>query len=454
VSSHSLMAEQGVIGACMIDPQAFWQVSDLLTGADFWDQRHRFLWGAFDQLAKASMPFDAVTVGDHLVTSGTAEGAGGVGYVLDLANTTPSSANVRAYAEIVLDKATERRVSDAGARISKLTGKESLIDAQAILGSVSDRLAAKTQSAKEAMAALVGIMQNQADREEGLLGVPFGFPMLDAMTAGMHGGELILVAGRPSMGKSLFAMQIAMHAAQAGFPAHIASLEMPTSQCMQRLVSALSSVPFDHVRDAKTIEEHEWAAITRAAADVSALPLYFDDDVYELQKILARIRQVHAAHGCRVAVIDYLSYMRMPKADTNALAVQEVTRELKALAKALKITVILVSQLNRGLEGRTEKRPILSDLRESGAIEQDADMVLMLYRDEYHNPDSTQKGFAELLIRKQRNGPTGMVPLRTRFDVQRFESAPDGLPLPVTKDSGKRGFSGFRSRKERADVDD
>lgn len=446
MSAFSIQAEQGVIGACMIDPQAYWQIADLLTASDFWDQRHRFLWNALTGLAKDEKPFDAVTVGDHLRSTNTEEEAGGIGYVINLANTTPSASAIRTYAEIVAEKAQERRVSDAGRAIAALSGKTALIDAQAILGAIADKVSAKTQSVKEAMGALVRLMHDQTERESELLGVPYGFPMLDAMTAGMHKGDLVLVAGRPSMGKSLFAMQIGMNAAKSGAPTHIVTLEMPTVQCMQRLISAVSNVPFDHVRDAKTIEEWEWPAISRAGSDVAALPLYFDDDVYELQKILARIRQVHASHGTRIVVIDYLTFMRMPKADTQALAVQEVTRELKALAKALGITIVLVSQLNRGLEGRADKKPVLSDLRESGAIEQDADVVMMIHREDYHNENSPLKGYAEILIRKQRNGPCGSVPLKAEFHVQRFDSAPEGLP--ATAEPRKQGFGRLKAAPE------
>jgi replicative DNA helicase len=441
MSAHSNQAEQSVLGACMIDDKAFWEVADLLTSADFWDARHRSLWDAMVSLAGRQKPFDVITISDYLREADQ----DAVGYVLNLANNTPSSVNVRAYAEIVAEKAQERRVCDAGARISKLTGKTTLLEAQEILGTVSDRVSGKTKNVKEAMSELVKLMHTQTERDSDILGVPYGFPQLDDMTAGMHAGDLVLVAGRPSMGKSLLAMQIGANAARSGCAAHIVTLEMPTSQCMQRLMSAESSVPFDHVRDAKKLEEWEWPAIARAGKEIGELPLYFDDDVYDLQKILARIRQVHSAHGTRVVVIDYLTFIRMPKADTQALAVQEVTRELKALAKALGITIILVSQLNRGLETRGDKRPMLSDLRESGAIEQDADVVLMIYRDEYHDPNSPHKGFAEVLIRKQRNGPTGMVPLATKFECQRFDPAPDGLPAIAVKQE-TRGFGGYKKR--------
>ena len=445
--SAPIAAEQNVIGACLLTASAFWQVADLLAETDFVQANHRVLWRAIGELARREKPFDAVTIGDWLDANGVAELAGGVGYVYELANNTASAANVRAYAEIVASKSLQRRVADAGTKIAALAGDDALIDAQAILAGVCDRVAGKTQTAKQAMRDVIRVMQEQSDRSENLLGVPTGLPMLDDMTAGWRAGELVLVAGRPSMGKSLLAMQFAMHAAKFGHTAHVVTLEMPTGQCVTRMLSSLSNVPFDRVMDAKKIDEGDWPRIIHASETVSALPLHFDDDVYDLARIIARIRQVHAQHGTRLVVIDYLTFMRMPKADTMALAVQEVTRELKALAKALGITVILVSQLNRGVDGRADKRPFLSDLRESGAIEQDADVVLMMYRDEYHDSDSAQKGFAEILIRKQRNGRTGLVAVRACLDVKRFDPAPDGLPESPAKPVNspqRRGFDDWK----------
>ena len=448
MSARNEHAEQNVLGACLISDSAFWQVSDLLTEADFWDQRHRVIWDAMTSVTRSGKPLDFVTVGDDLAASGKLELAGGLSYVIDVANGTAAASNARAYAEIVSGKSIQRRVADAGAQISKLSGDNALAQAQTILGSVSDRIAGKTKSADEAMSALVKVMQEQADRTSNILGVPTPFPMLNDMTAGLQEGDLVLVAGRPSMGKSVLAVQLAEHAATLGYPSHVFTLEMPTLQCMQRLVSARSGVPFKHVRDAKKIAEEEWSPIVRASEEIKTLPLYFDDDVYELSKVLARIRQVHATKGTRVIVLDYLTFMKMPQAQTQTLAIQEITREFKAVAKALKLTFILVSQLNRQAETRGDKRPTMADLRESGAIEQDADVILMPYRDEYYDKDSYLKGYTELLIRKQRNGDTGTVPLRTRFDVQRFDSAPEGLPErpaePVRE--VKRGFSKFTSR--------
>jgi replicative DNA helicase len=422
------LAEQNVLGGCMLDAKAFWTVADLLGERDFSSRKHAAIFRAIGKLARNGDPVDAVTLADWFESNQLSELVGGSSYVIALANTTASSANIRAWAEIVRDHAIARRVREAGTKIAALQGADALAEAQSILGAVVGGMAAPTQNAKAAMRDVLRVMQAQSDRDSDLLGVSTGFPMLDDMTAGFQAGELVLVAGRPSMGKSLLAMQFAYNAAGGGIPAHIVTLEMQTDACVTRMVSAQSEISFDIVRDAKKLDDHHWLRITPAINAIGALPLYFDDDVYDLAGVLARIRQAHMQHGTRIVVVDYLQHMRLPDAQTTALAVQEVTRELKATAKALDITIILVSQLNRGLETRGDKRPVLSDLRESGAIEQDADLVLMIYRDEYHNPDSPHAGFAEVLIRKQRNGRTGMVPLRTRFDIQRFDSAPDGLP--------------------------
>jgi len=445
------LAEQNVLGGCMLDAKAFWSVADLLSERDFSSRRHALIFRAIGKLAKNGDPVDAVTLADWFESNKHSELVGGSSYVIELANATASTANIRAWAEIVREHATARRVREAGTKIATLEGADSLAEAQRILGGVVGGIAAPTKDVKAAARDMLRVMQAQSDRDSDLLGISTGFAMLDDVMAGFQPGDLWLLAARPSMGKSLLANQFAETAARAGIPAHIVTLEMQTTACLTRMVSARSEVPFDLVRDAKKLDARHWERVSTAISAISAMPLYFDDDVYDLAGVLARIRQAHMQHGTRLVVIDYLQHMRLPEAQTTALAVQEITRELKAMAKALGVTIILVSQLNRGLEARGDKRPALSDLRESGAIEQDADVVLMIYRDEYYNPNSPHAGFAEVLIRKQRNGRIGMVPLRTRFDIQRFDSAPDGLPLIRQPELVRRtrGFSAGMSARTR-----
>ncbi|MBQ3300851.1 MAG: AAA family ATPase, partial [Eggerthellaceae bacterium] len=360
------IAEQNVLGGCMLDAKAFWSIADVVTERDFSSRRHSVIFGAISELVREGSSADSITLAEWFESHKISDLVGGVSYVIDLANTTASTANIRAWAEIVRDHAIGRRVREAGTKIASLTGPDSLAEAQAVLGSVVGGSAAPTKDAKAAMRGVLRVMQAQTDRDSDLLGVSTGFPMLDEMTAGFQVGELVLVAGRPSMGKSLLAMQFAHTAAAAGVPAHVVTLEMQTAACVTRMISARSEVPFDIVRDAKKIEDHHWPRIVSAGDDIGALPLYFDDDVYDLASALARIRQANMQHGTRLVVLDYVQHMRLPEAQTMALAVQEVTRELKATAKALGITIVLVSQLNRSLEQRADKRPMMSDLRESG----------------------------------------------------------------------------------------
>ena len=447
MTAHSIRAEEGVIGACMIDERVYWRVADVLTEADFFDVRCRSLFDLIGGLLKAGRPVDAVTIGDLIRSRNLPDAADLIGYVIDVADATPSSANARTYAEIVAAKATQRRVADAGTRIARLTGDDAFPEAQAILAAVQTRQSSVTKSVKAAIGDLVKLMASQAERDGSLLGVTTGIAGLDALTCGLCAKDLVIVAGRPSMGKTVLGLGLATASAKAGHPAHVITLEMSTSQCLQRIISAESSIPHDAIRDAKKIQEEHWHRLTIASEAVGEFPLFFDDAVRDFASLIARITQVHATHGTRIIVIDYLSHIPPPKAERHDLALQEITRALKALAKRLDITVVLICQLNRGVEGRADKRPVLSDLRESGAIEQDADVVLMPYRDEYYNADSPHRGYAEILIRKQRNGELGSVPVRAELTFQRFVDAPDGLPsMPAIEHKPReRGFGRVRS---------
>lgn len=447
--TNALRAEESVIGACLVDASAYWRAADVITDSDFTDNRCRALWGLIGDLCRANRPVDAVTLGDLFVARKTPNARDWLGYVIDLANSTPSATSIRSYAEIIASRTIERRVREAGKAISGLSGDSALTEAQGLLGAIVNRSGGKTQTAKSAMGDLVKIMEAQAERDGSLLGITTGLADLDAKTCGMCAGDLWLIAGRPSMGKSVLGLQLAYAAADAGAPAYVLTLEMATHQCLQRLISAQSNIPHNIVRDAKLMQEEHWPRVARVAEYIGALPLYFDAAVRDLPSIIARIRQLVAAHGIRIVVIDYLSQIITPRAERNDLAIQEITRELKAVAKALGITVVLLSQLNRGVEQRPDKRPVMSDLRESGAIEQDADVIMMPYRDEYYFPDSQHKGYAEIIIRKQRNGEIGTVPVRSELAYQRFADAPDGLPKIVTQTEERpaRGFNKSNWRK-------
>lgn len=434
-------AEMSVLGGVLVDPQAFWKVSDIVRAEQFSRADSRLLWTTIDGMIRRGEASDAVTVGE--INPALADLA------LQCANDVFSTANIRAYAEIVADRWLAREVSKSGNAIATVegNGKERLAEAQGIIGALVSGIAGKSKPIKEVMAERVATMQAQCDRSGKLMGITTGLPTLDTMTAGWQPGQLVIIAGRPSMGKTLLGLQFATVAAMHDAPAHIVTLEMSASDCFARQQSWLSRIPFERVRDARSMVEEDWPRMVQACDDLSKLPIVFDDACYDLSQIVARIRQAHAQQRTKLVLVDYLTYIRMPKADSASLAVQEITRELKMTAKALGITIILISQLNRSVEARSDKRPLMSDLRESGAIEQDADIVLMPYRDEYYSPDSPHKGFAELLIRKQRNGITGMVPLFSRLDIQRFEEAEE-LPHAITQsDSGVVKFGRNAGRK-------
>lgn len=434
-------AELSVLGGVLIDPQAFWRVSDIVRAEQFSRADSRLLWTTVEGMIRRGEASDAVTVGE--VNPALSDLA------LQCASDVFSTANIRAYADIVADRWLAREVQKSGSTIAAIEGKgkERLAEAQAIIGRLVSGIAGQSKPIKEVMAERVATMQAQCDRSGKLMGVTTGLPKLDTMTAGWQPGQLVILAGRPSMGKTLLGLQFATVAAMHEAPAHIVTLEMSASDCFARQQSWLSRIPFDRVRDARAMLEEDWPRMVGACDELSKLPIMFDDACYDLAQIVARIRQAHAQQGTKLVLVDYLTYIRMPKADSASLAVQEITRELKMTAKALGITIILISQLNRSVEARSDKRPLMSDLRESGAIEQDADIVLMPYRDEYYNPESPHKGFAELLVRKQRNGITGMVPLYSRLDIQRFEEAEELPDVSTESTSGVVHFGRNAGRK-------
>lgn len=446
MTAFSVDAEEGVIGSCMLDDQAYWTIAGIVGVSDFHDQRCRALFELIGDLVKLSKPVDPVTIGE-LITSRRSDKSL-FSYVLGIANSTPSALNIKTYAEIVAKKAVERRVVAAGAQIASLYGDDALSNAQAILAAITTKQAIATKNIKSAMKDLVKLMKDQAERDGALLGVTTGLSDLDEKTLGLCEGDLVIIAGRPSMGKTLLAICIAMASAKSGLPAHFFTLEMSTSQCLLRIISAEGSIPHSSLRDAKHVHEEHWHRIANVSEDIGLLPLYFDESIRDLDALEARIIQLHATNKTRLVVIDQLSHIPPPKADRSDLAIQEITRRLKALAKRLNITVVLVCQLNRSVEARADKKPVLSDLRESGAIEQDADMVLMPYRDEYYHPDSPHKGYAEILIRKQRNGEVGSVPVLAELAYQRFADAPDGLPSAPVEVESKRGFQRLSAPKK------
>lgn len=424
-----MSAEAAVLGACLVDATAYWRIADLLKPAHFADHDDRRVFTAIRDAAAKGDAFDAVTLSD---TFGR--------YPLDLANGQFSTANVRAYATRVFESYQGRAVTGAAQAILAFagTGSERLTEAQRLVREISTG-SSPVKTAKDVLRDVVPAMQRECDGTAAV-GVTTGWAHVDAATGGMRGGELWIVAGRPSMGKSVFAMQAAMHVAVAGRSVHVATLEMTAEETLRRMIAAESRVQFAKVRNAGEIEPEDWPRIMDATSRLANAKLTLDDAAYGLEEICARVRQRAMSDGLDLVVIDYLGYIQLPKADSYALSIQDGTRTLKRLAKELQIPVVLVAQLNREVGSRSSHRPVLTDLRDSGAIEQDADVVILLHRDDYYAPECETAGFAEAIIAKQRNGQTRALAFRHRFDVMRFEEA-EGLP---SVERPTRGFAKSR----------
>jgi replicative DNA helicase len=419
-------AEAAVIGGCLIDPQAYWRVADMLAAEDFASDTNRAIFCAIADLSRKGVAPDFVTVGEHLPSVPVQDLAA-------LANGTPGASNVRGYAEWIVQASTERKVQSAGQRIAKLRGADAVGEAQRIIGACVPRMAGAIKRAGEFLRESVLRMQSRVDSTDALSGVPSGCEPLDAMTAGWQRGDLVILAARPSVGKTAFALQCALHAAQAEHPVLFMSLEMTGSQLTDRALSHLGGVSSVAIREPKRMDESGWLRVTNAGAILDKLPLLIDESsALTVDSICARVRQCNATTRLGLVVIDYLTQITPPRAESMTEAIQAITRQLKALAKELQVPVILLSQLNR--EG--ESKPSLSSLRSSGAIEQDADVVAFL-----HRPDPNNREVVQFIVEKQRNGPTGDFYLAAQMDLMRFD--PCDYAPPVAE---SRGFGRYKSR--------
>lgn len=424
-------AECSIVGGCMIDAKAYWQVADMIAADDFADGRNRQLWLAISARARTQSDIDFITIGDDLPRL--------AGYATEVACATHSTANIRGYAEVVVRASTHRRVVAAGQAIIKLGPADALGEAQRALAAVAKPELASIKTAKTVLGEFVMDLQAKCDSESSITGLPTGYHLLDEMTSGFHPGDLIIVAGRPAMGKSTFVQNVGENVVaplgddgirySSGKRVLIFTQEMTAANFLGRSVASMGRIPWKSLRSPKLLEPEHWARVQAASNLIKDCGLLFDESCgITTQQIGARARQCHAQEPLAMIGIDYLQFIKLPKASTVAEAIQIVTRELKQLAKELGVPVVLLSQLNRDLEKRANKRPLMSDLRDSGAIEQDADLVLFMYRDSYYDQNSPLKGFAELIVGKQRNGETGIVPLHDRLDQTRFEDCYDSLP--------------------------
>lgn len=441
VPPHSIEAESSVLGGLLLDNAAWDRVGDLLVDGDFYRHEHQLIYASIGALANASKPADVITVFEHLQNQGNAEAMGGLGYLNSLAQYVPSASNIRRYAEIVRERSILRKLVTASDEIAtnafnpKGRAVDKILDEaeQKIfnIGEEGSRMKQGFQSMDSLVVDLLDRVQEMADNPNDITGVPTGFHDLDKMTSGLQPGDLVVLAARPSMGKTAFAINIAEHVAlNEGLPVAVFSMEMGASQLAVRVVGSIGRVDQGHLRTGKLTDE-EWPRLTEAIERLRTVSLHIDETPgltpSELRANSRRLARQCGKLG--LIVVDYLQLMSGSSGsdgDNRATELGEISRGLKMLAKELQCPVIALSQLNRGVEQRTDKRPMMSDLRESGAIEQDADIIMFIYRDDYYNKDSKDPGVAEIIIGKQRNGPTGTVRLAFLKPLTRFESLASG----------------------------
>ena len=436
VPPQSIEAEQAVLGGLMLDPSAFDRVADQLGDEDFYRRDHQLIYRAIRELVEKNRPFDAVTVGEWFESQGVAEQVAGGAYLIELAASTPSAANIKAYAEIVRDKAIQRKLIDVGTAIVNDGFQPEGRDSAELLAKAEQEVFAIAEGhsrgrqdfvpIRKALIEAFDVLQKRAEAGTGVTGLPTGYHEFDQMTAGLQPTDLIILAARPAMGKTTLALNIAEYAAmKTKKPVAVFSMEMSASQLALRLISSVGRVNAARLRTGQ-LEDEDWSRISSAIRLLKETKIFIDDTpALSPDALRAKARRLKREHGLGMIMIDYLQLMQIPgsSGDNRTNEISEISRSLKALAKEFNCPVIALSQLNRSLEQRPNKRPVNSDLRESGAIEQDADVIMFVYRDDYYNKEnSPDKGLAEVIIGKQRNGPTGSVKLKFFGEYTRFDN--------------------------------
>jgi replicative DNA helicase len=439
VPPHSFDAEQAVLGGLMLSPEAWDKVADRLNEDDFYRKDHRVIFRAITELSNKGMPCDAVTLGEWFESQGLADLVGGTAYILQLANTTPSAANIIAYCDIVREKSVLRQLIDAGTEIVSDGFAPEGRSTQEILEGAEQRVFRIAEAGARGRQGFVpmrtavkdafAILHHRFENRGTVTGMPTGFTDLDEMTAGLQPSDLIIVAARPAMGKTAFSLNMAEYAAMKTKRAvAVFSMEMSASQLAFRLISSVGRINQQHLRNGD-IQEEEWPRVTSAITLLSEAKIFIDDTpALSPGELRARCRRLKREHDLGLIVIDYLQLMQVPgNKENRATEISEISRSLKALAKELNVPVIALSQLNRSLEQRQDKRPVMADLRESGAIEQDADVIMFIYRDDYYNRETSKEpGVAEIIIAKQRNGPVGTCKLAFLKPLTKFDNLAPG----------------------------
>jgi len=438
VPPHSVEAEQSLLGGLLLDNPAFDRIADLVAAEDFYRDDHRRIYRHVAKLIEAGKPADVVTVGESIEASEDKDRTGGLAYLGALAQNTPSALNIRRYAELVRERSVQRRLAQVATEIAESalgpSGKEirQLLDeAESRILEIGEKGQRGTQGYEEIQPVLARVFERidylyHQDNKSDVTGVPTGFMDLDEKTAGLQTGDLIIVAGRPSMGKTALALNMAEHVAvDNGLPVAIFSMEMSGTQLAMRMLGSIARVDQHKMRTGRLSDE-EWGRLSTAMERLHNAPIFIDEaaalNALELRARARRMRRQAGKLG--LVVVDYLQLMSAAhEGENRATELSEISRSLKALAKELEVPVIALSQLNRAVETRNEKRPMMSDLRESGAIEQDADVILFIYRDEVYFPEKVDaRGKAEVIIGKQRNGPIGKVDLTFLGEYTRFEN--------------------------------
>ncbi len=437
VPPHSLEAEQSVIGGLLLDNERWDTVSEHVMTQDFYSRPHRLIFDGVKSILAAGKPLDLITLSEYLEQREQVEDGGGFAYLADLAKNTPSAANINAYAEIVAERALVRNligvaneIADAGYDPQGRNAEDLLDLAESKVFAIAEARTSENEGPKNGDSILERTLERiellYKTPQDGVTGVNTGFTDLNKKTAGLQGSDLIIVAARPSMGKTTFAMNLCENAAmEQDKPVLIFSLEMPAEQIMMRMLASLSRVDQTKIRTGQ-LDDEDWARISSTMGILMEKKNMYIDDSSGLPptEVRSRARRIAREHGgLSLIMVDYLQLMRVPAlTDNRTLEIAEISRSLKALAKELNVPVVALSQLNRSLEQRADKRPVNSDLRESGSIEQDADLIMFIYRDEVYHPDSPLKGTAEIIIGKQRNGPIGSVRLTFQGHYSRFDN--------------------------------
>ncbi len=434
IPPHSLEAEQAVLGGLMLDNGTWDLIADRVNEEDFYLYDHRIIYRAIEDLAERNQPFDVVTLSDQLEKQKVLSDSSVLAYLGTLAKETPSAANIRAYADIVRERSVLRQLISVGTEISDSAFNPEGRDSKALLDAAEQkvfriadqgvRYKAAFRSIKSLLKSTVEHIDMLFEKDDPITGLASGFSEFDEMTSGLQAGDLVIIAGRPSMGKTSFAMNVAQYAAvKQQAPVAVFSMEMPGEQLAMRMLSSLGRIDQHRLRIGKLAEE-DWPRLSSAVSMLTDVPLFVDDSAsLTPTELRAHARRLKREHDLKLIVIDYLQLMQVTSRNENrATEISEISRSLKGLAKELSVPVVALSQLNRSLEQRPNKRPVMSDLRESGAIEQDADLIVFIYRDEVYHEDSADKGTAEIIIAKQRNGPIGTTRLTFLGQYTSFEN--------------------------------